>query len=109
VGAAIRGASLSGTRRNPMNMHETMSDTADTAMAKAKPMMDRVSTMATTAADKAYEMKTHAKDWLVEHGDQMTAKQKQMVADASSYISANPFKSIGIAVLAALVVGRLMK
>ena len=92
-----------------MNMHETMSDTADTAAAKVKPMMDRVSSMASTAADKAYEMKTQAKDWMAEHGDQMTAKQKQMVADTAGYISANPFKSIGMAVLAALVVGRLMK
>jgi ElaB/YqjD/DUF883 family membrane-anchored ribosome-binding protein len=92
-----------------MNMHETMTDKADTAMAKAKPMVDKVASIASTAADKAYEMKTQAKDWLVEHSDEMTAKQKQMVADTAGYISANPFKSIGIAVLAALVVGRLMK
>jgi len=92
-----------------MNMHETMSDTADTAVAKAKPVIDRISTMASTAADKAYGMKTQAKDWVAEHGDQLSAKQKQLVDDAAGYISANPLKSIGVAVLAALVVGRLMK
>ena len=92
-----------------MNMHETMSDTTDTAVAKAKPVIDRISTMASTAADKAYDMKAQAKDWVAEHGDQLSAKQKQLVDEASGYISANPLKSIGVAVLAALVVGRLMK
>ena len=92
-----------------MNMTETMADTADTAAAKAKPVLDRITSMATDAADKAYAMKGQAKDYLIEHADQLSAKQKEMVDEASKYISANPLKAIGIAVLAALVVGRLMK
>lgn len=92
-----------------MNMNETMSDTADTAVAKVRPMMDRISTMASDAADKAYDMKSQAKDWLNTNADVVTAKQKEMIDDASKYISANPLKAIGIAVVAALVVGRLMK
>ena len=54
-------------------------------------------------------MKGQAKDYLIEHADQLSAKQKEMVDEASKYISANPLKAIGVAVLAALVVGRLMK
>lgn len=92
-----------------MNMNETMSDTADTAVAKVRPMMDRVSKMASEAADKAYEMKGQAKDWIGSNAEVVSAKQKEMVEDASKYIAANPLKAIGIAVVAALVVGRLMK
>ncbi len=92
-----------------MNMNETMSDTADTAVAKVRPMMDKLSTMASQAADKAYDMKGQAKEWMGSKTEEMTARQKEMVEQASKYISANPFKALAMAVLAALVVGRLMK
>ena len=42
-------------------------------------------------------------------GEYLTAKQKHLIDDASNYISANPLKAIGIPVVAALLVGRLMK
>ena len=42
-------------------------------------------------------------------GEYLTAKQKQLIDGASTYVCANPLKAIGIAVVAALLVGRLMK
>ncbi len=92
-----------------MNVTETMNDTADTAVQKAKPVLERINSLAGDAADKAYTMKNQARDWLGTQGDQLSAKQKQLVDDTSKYVSENPLKSLGIAVVAALIVGRLMK
>ena len=92
-----------------MNVNQTMADAADTAVAKARPVLDRISTMAGEAADKAADMKGQAKGWISAQGDQLSARQKQVVDSTASYISANPFKALGVAVVAALIVGRLMK
>ena len=50
-----------------------------------------------------------ATDWVVERTERLAAPSKKLLADTSSYVSANPLKSLGIAVLAALLVGRLMR
>ncbi|MEO8202920.1 MAG: hypothetical protein ABI630_03590 [Betaproteobacteria bacterium] len=92
-----------------MNMNETINEAADTAAKKAQPLVDRVKSMAYDATDKASTMKDEAKDWLASQGEQLSARQKQAVDSTANYISANPFKSIGIAALAALVIGRLMR
>lgn len=90
-------------------MNATMRATAENAAAKAKPALERVTTMAHDAIDRAASMPSQAKDWIGARSDQMSAIQKKLVNDASSYVSANPLKAIGIAVVAALLVGRLMK
>ncbi len=92
-----------------MNMNETINSAADTAAVKAQPLVDRVKSMACDATDKASIMKDEARDWLSIQGEQLSARQKQAVDSTANYISANPFKSIGIAALAALVIGRLMR
>lgn len=90
-------------------MSATMRDTASNAYEQSKPVIDRLTTKAHDVIDKAAAMPAQAKDWLGAQGEQLTAKQKQLVDGASSYVSANPLKAIGIAVVAALLVGRLMK
>ena len=46
-------------------------------------------------------------DWLVEQGDSLNATQKKLVADTCSYVSANPLKSVGIAVLVGFLLSRI--
>ena len=90
-------------------MSTTMRDTAANAYEKSKPVIDRITSKAHDAIDKAAAMPAQAKDWLGAQSEQLSAKQKKLVDGASSYVSANPLKAIGIAVVAALLVGRLMK
>lgn len=71
--------------------------------------IDRVKDMAHNLGDRAATASTQAKDWIGEHADQLSEKQKKLVDDTSKYVSANPLKSVAIAAVAALVVGRLMR
>ena len=71
--------------------------------------MNRVSEIASDLSEKAKDAKSQAKEWMGEKGDQLSATQKKLVDDATAYVTANPLKSVAIAAVAALVVGRLMR
>src|SRR5450756_3195957 len=73
---------------------------ADEAARKAKPAIDRVAAMAHQAVDKAAGAVAPTVDWLAEQGESLNATQKKLVADTCSYVSANPLKALGIAVVA---------
>ena len=87
----------------------TMREIAADAVEQSRPVLERLSTKAHDAIDKAACMPGQAKEWMSEKSEYLTAKQKQLIDEASTYVSANPLKAIGIAVVAALIVGRLMK
>ena len=81
---------------------------ADEAARKAKPAIDQVSAMAHQAVDKAASAVAPTADWLAEQGDSLNATQKKLVADTCSYVSANPLKAIGIALVAGFLLGRII-
>ena len=81
----------------------------DEAAAKVKEPLERVAELAHDASDKAATARSQATDWLHKRGEQIAEPSKKLVDDATSYVAANPFKAIGIALVAALVVGRLMR
>ena len=76
---------------------------------KAKPAIDQVAAMAHQAVDKAAGAAAPTVDWLTEQGESINASQKQLVADTRSYVSANPLKAVGMAVVAGFVLGRLIR
>ena len=86
----------------------SMASAADEAAQKAKPAIDRVAAMAHQAVDKAAGAVAPTADWLAEQGKDLTAKQEKLVADTSKYVSANPLKAIGIAVVAGFLVSRII-
>jgi ElaB/YqjD/DUF883 family membrane-anchored ribosome-binding protein len=47
--------------------------------------------------------------WLTERGQRLNATQERLVADASSYVSTNPMKALGIALAVGFLVSRLMR
>jgi ElaB/YqjD/DUF883 family membrane-anchored ribosome-binding protein len=75
-------------------LHNVIDDTAGRAHS--------VSNQAAVAGNQAV-------DWVSKCGQEFTARPKQLIDDASGYVAANPLKSLGVAVLAALVVGRFMR
>lgn len=78
-----------------------------TAIDSANHAIDRVATMAHQAVDKAAVAAAPTADWLSEQGDSLKATQKKLVAEATDYVSANPFKSIGVAVVAGFLLSRI--
>ena len=82
---------------------------ADEAARKAKPAIDRVAAMAHQAVDTAAGAAAPTADWLTEQGDKLNATQKKLAADTCGYISANPLKSVGIAVVAGFLLSRIIR
>jgi ElaB/YqjD/DUF883 family membrane-anchored ribosome-binding protein len=87
----------------------SIAEAADEATRKAKPAIDQVAAMAHQAVDKTVGAAAPAADWLAEQGESLNGTQKKLVADACSYISANPLKSVGIAVLAGILLSRMIR
>lgn len=81
----------------------------DSVANKAKAPAERMATLAQDASERVSTAKAQATDWLSEQGERIAVPSKKLMDDASKYVSENPLKSIGIAVVAALLVGRLMR
>ena len=64
--------------------------------------------MAHQAVDKAAGAAAPTADWLTEQGESLNATQKKLVADTCSYVSANPLKAVGIAVVAGFLLSRII-
>ena len=82
---------------------------ADEAARKAKPAIDRVSAMAHQAVDKAAGAVAPTADWLAEQGESLSATQKKVVSDTCNYVSANPMKALGMAVVAGFLLSRIIR
>ncbi len=80
----------------------------DEAASNAKPAIDRVTAMAHQAVDKAAGAAAPTAEWLAEQSESIKATQKKLLADTCSYVSANPLKSVGIAVLAGFLLSRVV-
>ncbi len=81
---------------------------ADEAARTVKPAIDRVAAMAHQAVDKAAGVAAPTAGWLAEQGEILNATQNRLVEDTRGYISANPLKSAGFAVIAGFVLSRII-
>ena len=88
---------------------DSLAGAADQAVRKAKPAIEQAAAMAHQAVDKAANVAAPAADWLTEQGESLTAAQKQLVADTTKYIAANPLKSVAIALAAGFVISRIVR
>lgn len=88
---------------------DSLAGAAEDAARKAQPAIDQVAAMAHKAVDKASDAAVPTAEWLAKQGENLHAAQEKLVADTSAYISANPFKSIGIAVLAGFLLNRMLR
>lgn len=86
----------------------SMAGAADEVARKARPAIDRAAAMAHQAVDTAAGAAAPASDWLAEQGESLNATQKKLVADTCSYVSANPLKSVGIALVAGFLLSRII-
>ena len=76
---------------------------------KGKPPIDQVADMAHQAVDRAIGAVTPSADWLTGQGENLNATRRRLVRTTSTYVSDNPFKSVGIAVLAGFLLSRLIR
>ena len=82
---------------------------ADEVTRKAKPAIDRVAAMAHQTVDKAAGAAAPTADWLTQQGESLNTTQKKLVANTCGYVSANPLKAVGIAVVAGFLLSRFIR
>src|SRR5665647_1256157 len=87
----------------------SLAGAADQAARKAKPAIDQVAAMAHQAVDRAAGAAAPTADWLTEQGENVNTMQKQLIADTRSYVSANPLKAVGMAVVAGFLLSCLIR
>lgn len=88
---------------------DSIAGAADEAARKAVPAIDKIALMAHHAVDNAAGAAAPTADWLIEQGENVRAKQKKLVADTCSYVSANPLKAVGIALVAGFLLSRVLR
>ncbi len=88
---------------------DSLAGAVDEAARKAKPAIDRVANLAHQAVDKAAGAAAPTADWLTEQGESLQATQKKLMQDTCSYVSANPLKSVAIAVATGFVLSRILR
>ena len=84
-------------------------EAADEAARKVKPVIDRAAELAHYAVDKTADVAAPTAEWLGEHGESLIASPKKLVDGTSRYVSANPLKSVAIALVAGLLIGRIVR
>jgi ElaB protein len=100
-GGAVQGNGSSGLNK----VHSAI----DEAASRARPAIDRAATLAHEAADKVGTVSAQTADWMSAQGEHLSAAQKKLIEDTCSYVSANPFKSLAMAVAAGYVISRIIK
>jgi ElaB/YqjD/DUF883 family membrane-anchored ribosome-binding protein len=81
----------------------------DKAVSVLHTAIDDAASKAHSASSQAASAGNQAVEWVAKRGQEFTAKPMRLIDDASVYVSANPLKSLGIAIIAALAVGRFMR
>ncbi len=98
-------ASASAIGKASAALHSAIDDAAR----KAKPAIDKYATMAHDATDKLSSAGSQTADWMSTKGESLSASQKKLVEDTCAYVSANPLKSLAMAVAAGFVLSKLLK
>jgi ElaB/YqjD/DUF883 family membrane-anchored ribosome-binding protein len=99
------GNGSSGLNKATANVHTAIDDAAS----RARPAIDKAASMAHEAADKLSNVGSQTADWMSTQGEHLSAAQKKLVEDTCRYVSANPLKSIAMALAAGYVISRITK
>ena len=87
---------------------DSMAEAADGVVGKTRPAIGKLATMIHHAVDRAAGAVAPTAGWLSERGEKLNAGQKKLVAGTHSYVTANPVKALGIAVVAGFVLSRIL-
>ena len=93
--------------RGNNSMTSAISNGAEDILNKASSSAHAAVNSIAGAVDQAERTAKPAVDWLAEQGKSLNNTQKKLVAGTSGYISDNPLKSVGIAVLAGFLLGHI--
>jgi ElaB/YqjD/DUF883 family membrane-anchored ribosome-binding protein len=88
---------------------DKMAGAADDAVRNVKPAIDRVANIAHQAVNKVTDVAGPTAEWLSAQGSSLKATGRKVTADTGQYVSAHPWKSLGFALAAGLVISRFIR
>ena len=88
---------------------DKMAGAADDAVRNVKPAIDRVAHSAHQAVNKVADVAGPTAGWLSQRGDRLQATRRQVAADTGQYVSAHPWKSLGLALAAGFLISRFIR
>ncbi|MFZ2853893.1 MAG: hypothetical protein WAZ34_07260 [Rhodocyclaceae bacterium] len=94
---------------NARSRTEELTGAASENARKIKPTIERVAGMAHQTVDKVVDVVGPTADWLSEQSDSLKAGQRKVATEASQYVSAHPWKSLGLALAAGFVASRFVR
>ena len=109
TGASGTDGNLNKAASGAHHAVDSMANKVEQAARQTGPAIDKVKAMAHQAVDSAAGAAAPAVDWIAEQGEHLNEAQKKMVDDLCKYVSANPLKSVGIALAAGFIVSRIMR
>ena len=108
----VNGAADATLNKAAVGTHgavDRVAGAADDAMRNVKPAIDRVANIAHQAVNKVADVAGPTAEWLSEKSGSLKAAQRKVAADTSRYVTANPWKSLGFALAAGLVISRFIR
>src|SRR5262245_53094429 len=109
AGASGTEGTLSKATSSAHAAVDSVAGKVDDAARKAGPAIDRVTKAAHQAVDNAAGAAGPAVSWIAEQGQHLNDTQKKVVDDMCKSISANPLKSVGIALAAGFIISRITR
>lgn len=82
---------------------------AESAAGNVKPAIDRAAQLAHQAVSKVAGVAGPTAHWIGEQGEHLDAARRKAVADAAARVAANPWKALGLALLAGFVISRYLR
>lgn len=80
-----------------------------TAQNTAHQSIDKVSDAAHQTVDKLAGAAAPAADWVSENARKLKNMEQQLVSDASNYVRQHPLAAVGIAVVAGMIISKLIQ
>ena len=71
--------------------------------------IDKVTDAAHQTVDKIASAATPAADWVNENARKLKQVEQQLVSDASNYVRQHPLAAVGVAVVAGMIISKLMQ
>jgi len=99
--------SNSNVDRTANQAHRAVDEVASQAASKAGPAMDRAAQTVHDTVDKVVQAAGPAADWINANAEQLMQRQDELLESCRSYVRDRPLATIGIAVAAGYLIGRM--
>ena len=92
-----------------VQLHGAVDGAVDATLGKVQPAIARVQQAAHDTVNKVGDAAAPGAAWLDRQSERIQSVPREALADARAYVVANPWQSLGAALTAGLLIGRLTR